>query len=158
MEEVKGGFVTTFCPRSVAVLLLAFAYFAAAQVVDPLPPPPPGRLIDIGGRKLHLYCTGKGSPTVILETGAGSFSIDWALVQPEVAQTTRMCSYDRAGYAWSDPGPEWDSVTQVANDLETALSKAGEHPPTCSWASQWAGSSRGGISMNIPTRLWVWCW
>jgi pimeloyl-ACP methyl ester carboxylesterase len=132
--------VTTFCPDSVAVLLLAFAYFAPAQVVDPLPPPPPGRLIDIGGRKLHLYCTGKGSPTAILETGAGSFSTDWALVQPEVAQRTRVCSYDRAGNGWSDPGPEWDSVTQVANDLETALSKAGEHPPYVL-----VGQSMGGL-------------
>ena len=131
--------MTTFRPRSIAVLLLAFAYSAPAQV-DPPPPPPPGRLIDIGGRKLHLYCAGDGSPSVILETGAGSFSIDWALVQPEVAKTTRVCSYDRAGYGWSDPGPEWDTVTQVANDLETALSKAGEHPPYLL-----VGQSMGGL-------------
>jgi pimeloyl-ACP methyl ester carboxylesterase len=78
-------------------------------------------LIDIGGRKIHLYRAGKGSPTAILETGAGSFSIDWALVQPEVALRTRVCSYDRAGYGWSHSGPEWDSVAQVANDLETGL-------------------------------------
>ena len=66
---------------------------------------PPGRLIDIGGRKLHLYCTGTGSPTVILIAGGGAFSIDWALVQPKVAQNTRVCSYDRSGLAWSDSGP-----------------------------------------------------
>jgi pimeloyl-ACP methyl ester carboxylesterase len=83
----------------------------------------------VGGRKLHLYCTGHGSPTVILEDGAGSFAIDWALVQPEVARTTRVCSYDRAGYGWSDPGPEEDTVEQVTHDLETAMRTSGEHPP-----------------------------
>jgi len=103
-------------------------------------PVPPGRLVDVGGRKLHLYCTGKGGPTVILEAGAGSFSIDWALVQPEVAKTTRVCSYDRAGYGWSDPGPEWDTVEQVARDLETALNNAGEHPPFVL-----VGQSMGGL-------------
>lgn len=60
---------------------------------------PPGRLIDIGGRKRHLYCTGKEGPTVILVAG-GAFSIDWAHVQPKVAEHTRVCSYDRAGLAW----------------------------------------------------------
>src|SRR5690349_21478847 len=67
--------------------------------------PPPGRLIDIGGYRLHLYCAGKGSPPVILEAGAGDFSFDWSRVQPEVARFTRVCSYDRAGSAWSEPGP-----------------------------------------------------
>ncbi len=55
---------------------------------------PPGRLIDVGGRKLHLHCSGKGSPTVILMAGGGAFSVDWALVQPRVAENTRVCSYD----------------------------------------------------------------
>src|SRR6266540_5205750 len=80
---------------------------------------PPGRLVDIGGRKLHLNCTGNGSPTVILEAGASSFAIDWALVQPEIARTNRVCSYDRAGMGWSDPatGGPLDNVT---GDLHTA--------------------------------------
>ena len=56
----------------------------------------PGRLIDVGGRKLHLNCIGSGSPTVVLEAGASSFAIDWSLVQPEIARTQRVCSYDRA--------------------------------------------------------------
>ncbi len=125
--------------RIVVQLALVSIPFASTPAI-PDQPPPPGRLVALGGRKLHLYCTGQGRPTVILETGAGSFSIDWALVQPEVAQRTRVCSYDRAGYGWSDPGPEWDSVTQVANDLETALSKAGEHPPYVL-----VGQSMGGL-------------
>src|SRR5688572_16690867 len=66
-------------------------------------PPPPGRLIDVGGRRLRLLCSGEGSPTVILEAGASSFAIDWTLVQREVARSNRTCSYDRAGMGWSDP-------------------------------------------------------
>src|SRR5262245_50648836 len=67
-------------------------------------PDPPGQLIDIGGQRIHLDCTGRGSPTVVFENGAGDFSVVWSLVQPGVAAFTRACSYDRAGYAWSDPG------------------------------------------------------
>ena len=91
--------------------------------------PPPGRLIDIGGRKLHLDCSGKGSPTVILMAGGGAFSIDWALVQPRVAENTRVCSYDRAGLAWSDAGPADETVEQTVGDLHGLLRAAGEKGP-----------------------------
>src|SRR5438445_13663654 len=66
---------------------------------------PPGRLVNIGGRNLHLNCTGSGQPTVVLEAGGGAYAIDWALVQPGIGEKTRVCSYDRAGLGWSDPGP-----------------------------------------------------
>jgi len=59
----------------------------------------------------------------------GSFSIDWALVQPEVAKITRVCSYDRAGDEWSDAGPEWDTIKQVTHDLNARLQNGGERPP-----------------------------
>jgi len=91
--------------------------------------PPPGRLVDIGGRKLHLLCSGAGSPTVILAAGGGAFSIDWALVQPKVAGTTRVCSYDRAGLGWSDPGPAEETVEETISDLHRLLESAGEKGP-----------------------------
>src|SRR5882762_5528276 len=98
---------------SIAVVLLSFITAQVqAQNFTSQTYPPPGKLIDIGGRKLHLYCEGKGSPTVILMAGGGAFSIDWALVQPKVAKDTRVCSYDRAGLAWSDPGPADETVEQ----------------------------------------------
>ena len=90
---------------------------AAAQV-----PPPPGKMVDVGGYKLHVNCTGAGSPTVILEAGASSFSIDWALVQPAVSRTNRVCSYDRAGYGWSEPGPYDFRGSDAVMNLRTALS------------------------------------
>ena len=89
--------------------------------------PPPGRLVDLGGRMLHLYCTGAGQPTVILEAGASAFAIDWSLVQPELARTNRVCAYDRSGHGWSEPGGARDERVEV--DLHTILETAGERPP-----------------------------
>ena len=92
-------------------------------------PKPPGKLIDIGGRRLHLYNTGQGEPTVILEAGAGGFSLEWALVQSGVAPFARVVSYDRAGYAWSDPGPTPRTMHQIAGELHDALARAEIKPP-----------------------------
>src|SRR6266849_662701 len=107
--------------------------------------PPPGKLIDIGGRKLHLYCTGTGSPTVILMAGGGAFSIDWALVQPKIADSTRICSYDRAGLAWSDPGPADETVEQTITDLHMLL-RAEKGPFLL------VGASIGGIYIRAYQR------
>jgi pimeloyl-ACP methyl ester carboxylesterase len=79
-----------------------FAGFAAAQP-PAVAPTPPGRLIDLGGYRVHLHCTGTGAPAVMV-VGAG-FSFDWTLVQAKVANFTTICTYDISGTAWSDPGP-----------------------------------------------------
>jgi len=95
-------------------------------------PPPPGKLVDVGGWRLHLNCTGnnKGArPTVVLESGSGDFSFDWSLVQPDISRLTRVCSYDRAGNAWSDLGPRPRTMKQVAYELHTALMKTGSKGP-----------------------------
>jgi len=92
-------------------------------------PPPPGRLVDIGGRRLHIHCSGSGSPTVITESGSSSFSIEWALVQDRVSSFTRICSYDRAGFAWSDRGPAENTVEETMDDLHRLLRAAGVAPP-----------------------------
>lgn len=92
-------------------------------------PEPPGQLVDLGGHKLHVNCTGKGNPVVIVENGLGDFSFDWILVQNRVAQFTRVCTYDRAGYAWSDRGPQPRTFAQINLELHDALAKLGEQPP-----------------------------
>jgi hypothetical protein len=79
--------------------------------------PPPGRLVDIGGYRLHLWCTGDGAPAVILDAGLGGTSAGWGFVQPEVARFTRVCSYDRAGMGYSDPGPSPRTARRVAREL-----------------------------------------
>ena len=88
-----------------------------------------GRMVDLGGHRLHINCTGKGSPTVILEGGFEEFSFDWALVQSKVADSTRVCSYDRAGYAWSDSGPKPRTFLQINLELHDALAKIDEGGP-----------------------------
>ncbi len=75
--------------------------FGAEAASDPTRPLPLGRLIDVGGYRVHLYCTGSGSPTVMIV--GGGFSFDWGLVQPKVAEFTRVCTYDPSGTAWSNP-------------------------------------------------------
>lgn len=92
-------------------------------------PPPPGRLIDLGSHRLHLYCTGAGSPTVLLEAGLGGLSLEWRPVQTALADEYRVCSYDRAGYGWSDPGPAPRSVDRIVAELRAMLERAGESPP-----------------------------
>lgn len=91
----------------IAVLLIAgILYQSVATAVDARRYPPPGRLVDVGGHQLHIVCAGQGSPTVILEAAAQAASAHWVWVQPEVAEATRVCAYDRAGMGWSDAGPE----------------------------------------------------
>jgi len=102
-------------------------YQAIATQIDIRAYPAPGQMIDVGGRQLHIYCTGAntdGSPTVILETGLGSTSAAWAFVQPEVAKSTRVCSYDRAGMGWSELSPATRDAEHIAQELHTLLKNA----------------------------------
>lgn len=94
--------------------------------------PPPGRLVDIGGYRIHLWCTGTsaaGRPTVVLSAGGGDFATDWSLIQVPLSDSNRVCSYDRAGYGWSDPGPHPRTFRQEAAELRRALDRGGERPP-----------------------------
>jgi len=102
-------------------------YQTVATAIDQRAYSPPGQMIDVGGYQLHLYCTGanvNGSPTVILEQGLGGISSGWALVQPEVAKATRVCSYDRAGMGWSDSSSEPRDAQHIAQELHTLLQNA----------------------------------
>ena len=116
-----------------AALFPLAAPVAAVDGPDSLPPfPPPGRVIDVGGWRLHLDCAGEpraGQPTVILEAGIGDFSVEWSLVQPKVSRFARVCSYDRAGNGWSDIGPHPRTFRQIVYELHTLLAAAGENPP-----------------------------
>ena len=86
-------------------------------------------MVDLGGHRLHVNCTGHGTPTVVVETGLGDFSFDWVLVQNEVSHFTRICTYDRAGYAWSEPGPKPRTFDQINLELRDALHALGEKGP-----------------------------
>jgi pimeloyl-ACP methyl ester carboxylesterase len=106
--------------------------------------PAPGRLVDVGGHRLHIWCTGSGAPSVILETGLGGSSVDWGFVQPEVAAFTRVCSYDRAGMGYSDPGPSPRTTRRIARELAQLLDRTGISGPLVL-----VGASMGGFVVRV---------
>jgi pimeloyl-ACP methyl ester carboxylesterase len=109
--------------------LTGSAYHAIASRWDQARYPPPGQMVDVGGYRLHLYCMGEGSPTVIIEAGSASYSLDWHDVQSRLSGTTRVCAYDRAGYGWSEAGAEPRAGEQIVADLQTLLERAGVEGP-----------------------------
>jgi pimeloyl-ACP methyl ester carboxylesterase len=106
--------------------------------------PAPGQLFDIGTHRLHLWCVGSGSPVVVLESGGGGNALEWSRVQPEVAKTTRVCSYDRAGFGWSDLGPTPRSARQIVTELHRLLLVAQVPAPYVL-----AGHSIGGLYIRL---------
>ncbi len=113
----------------VVILLAGVTYQGVSTALERRKYPRPGGLIDVGDHQLHLYCTGDGSPVVILEAPAGGFSAAWAWVQPEIAKTTRVCSYDRAGLGWSEAGDRPFDPGRVPDELHALLGAAGVPAP-----------------------------
>jgi pimeloyl-ACP methyl ester carboxylesterase len=109
--------------------LAGATYQGVATALERRQFPHPGQLADVGGHQLHLYCTGDGTPTVILEAPAAGMSAAWARVQPAVAEETRVCSYDRSGLGWSEAGGRPFEPAAVAAELDALLEKAGERGP-----------------------------
>jgi pimeloyl-ACP methyl ester carboxylesterase len=101
-----------------------------APIASMATPQPPGRLVDVGdGINMHIYCTGEGSPTVVLDAGANGGTMSWAKVQEQLSNHTRVCSYDRAGMSWSEPGPKPRTFMRIADELHALLQAAGEQAP-----------------------------
>lgn len=119
-------------------------YQAVASYLDARRFPEPGHSILVDGRTMQLYCTGEGSPTVVLEAGLGDLLSEWSRVQSELAKTARVCSYDRAGYGGSDAGPMPRTSAQIAAELHALLAAAGEHGPYVL-----VGHSFGGYNVRV---------
>src|SRR5208337_2484505 len=112
--------------------------------------PPPGRLVDIGGRRIQIECRGAGSPTVVFENGLDYFgSLAWLKVYGPVAEFTHACAYSRAGMVWSDDKPGPHDGLGVARDLHATLAAAGENGPFVM-----VGHSLGGPYISIYTGLY----
>jgi pimeloyl-ACP methyl ester carboxylesterase len=131
----------------VFVLLAGVVYQFVATKIDEYRYPAPGEMVDVGGYSLHLYCTGEGggaAPTVVMDSGAGGSVLDWQLVQPEVAGFARVCTYDRGGAGWSEPGDKPRTSEQFVEELHTLLGNAGAQGPYVL-----VGHSLGGTNMQL---------
>ena len=127
----------------IAVLAIASiggGYETAREMADVRAYPMPGRLIDVGGHRLHLSCTGTGTPTVVLEPGGGEMSSNLGWIAPAVARDTRVCVYDRAGRGWSEPADTAQDGVRIATDLHTLLRRGNVPGPYVL-----AGHSFGGL-------------
>jgi pimeloyl-ACP methyl ester carboxylesterase len=106
--------------------------------------PAPGKLVDVDGHFMHINCIGSGSPTVVIDAGNGSFSVEWTPIQQALSQTTRVCTYDRSGYGWSEPGPQPRDVARAVSELHALLQAAGEPGPYLL-----VGHSLGGVHVRM---------
>ncbi len=130
----------------VGLILAGTIYESVAEAADIQAYPPPGQMVDVGGYRLHINCTGTGSPTVIIDAGWGDWSLAWSVVQAEVAKTTRVCTYDRAGMGYSEAGPLPRNAEQIAAELHTLLEQANIAGPYVM-----AGHSLGGLPVRVFT-------
>jgi pimeloyl-ACP methyl ester carboxylesterase len=143
VRQIRGRGTRWLLYPILAVLLVASiggGFETVRESMDASAYPAPGQLIDIGGHRLHLHCTGSGSPTVILEPGGGASSSDFAWIAPVVARDTTVCVYDRAGRGWSDATDGPQDGTHIAADLHTLLDRADVPGPYVL-----AGHSFGGL-------------
>jgi pimeloyl-ACP methyl ester carboxylesterase len=130
----------------VALAIAGAIYQTAGQSRDSHRFPQRGKSVRAGSIQLNIDCAGEGAPTVILESGFEVPAIGWMKVQPEVARFARVCSYDRAGYGWSDAGPEPRTSAQIATELKALLNAAGEKGPFVL-----VGHSFGGYNVRVYT-------
>ncbi len=106
------------------LLLLLLIITSLSLNVEAKDKPYPGKLIDIGTHRLHINCTGEGSPSVIIDSGIGGFSLEWFKIQNNLSKDVRVCSYDRAGYGWSELGPGPRTTARIARELNVLLTEA----------------------------------
>ncbi len=112
-----------------------------------------GKLVDIGDHRLHIYPTGEGNPTVVFESGGAGWSLDWYLVQNEVVKFTSACSYDRAGFGWSDSGPNPRTSEQIVTELHTLLKKAEIKKPYILVGASFGGHTARLFAKTYPDEV-----
>jgi pimeloyl-ACP methyl ester carboxylesterase len=133
----------------VCLLAAGACYQGSAARRDLQAYPIPGHLVDVGPYRLHIYCTGSGSPAVILDSGMGDSYLSWRKVQPQIAHFTRVCSYDRAGLGYSDYSRHPSTSKDFAKQLHTLLHNAGIPAPYVL-----VGHSMGGFDVRLYASLY----
>lgn len=126
------------------MVLLGVVYQQMGLARDRRRHPAPGRLVDVGGRRIHMHVSGAGPCTVILESGVAASSPSWRLVEPEIAKFARVVTYDRAGLGWSDAVPARFTSVEILQDLRAALAACGTAPPYI-----FVGHSFGGLVARL---------
>ena len=136
------------CLLFAAILVaVVFQYWMVGSFERQLPL---GELVDVGDHRLHIHCSGTGAQTVILEAGGGSWSADWNLVQSQVEAFTKVCSYDRAGFGWSERGPEPRSINRLVSELHMLLENAELNGPYIMVGASFGGSIVQLFEKNHP--------
>lgn len=125
---IRRGLVWTIVGL-LTLTVIGAIYQAIATQINQRTYSPPGEMVDVNGHLMHISCIGEGSPTVILEAANLGMSAHWIRVQQQVAQTTRVCAYDRAGLGWSERGPEPRDAERVSGELHTLLKGANTEAP-----------------------------
>jgi len=136
-------------PAFLTLLMLVSAMIWSLRVKAGTDIPAPGLMVLVGEHRLHLYCLGQGEPAVVMDAGLGGTSLDWIRVQPQLAKYTRVCTYDRAGYGWSEPGPRPRSSDRIAEELRTLLRTAAVPEPYVL-----VGHSFGGYNVRLFASLY----
>ena len=122
----RGRATSSLLLLSLWFLVLAIHSFAWSETISF---EPPGQLIDVNGRNMHINCIGNKSPSIILDSGVGGFSLEWRSIQQSLSQYARVCAYDRAGYGWSDMGLLPRTTKRITHELHALLQNAGIHGP-----------------------------
>ena len=137
-------FLAWFFVCALFALLLGALYQAVGTRRDGKRFAAPGRLVDVGGHRLHLLESGSGDATIVFEAGLMSTVLSWSTLQRELTKSYRVVSYDRAGLGWSDPGPMPRTADRIVDELHTLLQQAGIAPPYLL-----VGHSFGGLTMPL---------
>jgi len=137
---VAAGVLALFVFFGITGALYQTVYAARDRAANPMP----GQLVDIGGYRLHIYCAGQGSPTVIFDSGLGDSYMSWRKVQPQIARLTKVCSYDRAGLGYSDSSPRARTSKTIAEELHMLLRSAAIPAPYVL-----VGHSMGGFDVRL---------
>ncbi len=138
------GFAAVTLALATMIALIGVTYEATGNYQDQRRFPLKGSLVSVDGHRMHLVCTGHGEPPVILEAPFTGLSAAWAPVQSTVSRFTRVCSYDRAGYGWSEPGPQPRTSERIATELHSLLAAAQVHSPYLL-----VGASAGGFHVRV---------
>jgi len=138
------GILAGFC----LLLLLALSLWnLAATKWQHARNPVPGNFYSIEGRQMHVFCSGTGSPTIIIEAGASANSLGWQGLQTQLSPLTRVCTYDRAGHGWSEPRSGPRDAQTIVRELHALLDRAGVRRPLVL-----AGHSAGGLYVREYAR------